>query len=325
MRCHYSTRVLRVESLSGNDGEAATPGVRVTYQSCGGVEISVDFDAVVVAVEPDVARRIVVATTAEQRFLLGATDTYTATIIAHRDATLMPRDTSLWAPMNVYGDVTDAASPHRDGPASTTTAHFSAIIAAANGGKNAPPLTGSPPRGSPAVANAPLVDAKTAATPVTAGLVATGESGDVFETWNPRVSPCESSIIKEVRMTRSVWGVRGFATYRAIAPVAQGQGGIYFAGSYCARGVTLLEQACTSGLEAAMDLGAVIPFKVFPGAAPAPLHPLVVLLSACANVILLYATVCVAAVSFVVRGVMSAAGGRRGGAVGSHTLDAKRK
>jgi len=82
----------------------------------------------------------------------------------------------------------------------------------------------------------------------------------LFETWNPVGMP--NHIVKRARMTRAVWDVEGFTFVEKYAKHAQGHQHIWFCGSYCSRGVTLLEQACTSALEVAQDFGCDVPFRV---------------------------------------------------------------
>jgi predicted NAD/FAD-binding protein len=85
---------------------------------------------------------------------------------------------------------------------------------------------------------------------------------EMYETWNPHQRPRDELVVSEAWLSRAVWDVDGHAQFGAAARRAQGAKRIFFAGAYAARGVTLLEQASTSGLDVAVDMGVTLPFKL---------------------------------------------------------------
>ena len=246
----------------GGVGSASSPS------SSSGPSMVRSFDHVVVAVEPDVVRRIVVTDrqTAEGRCIheyLKSTASFTADIVAHRDGVFMRGTTE--AP----GGGNASASPS---PASSSSSSAAAASSPPSPMRAVLPFfedtatgltvfcTGADAAlalsvGAPAPRNASSTTANVSR------LFKAGSDGsaNLYETWNPVGSP--KHVIKRARMTRAVWTVPGLQVAERFAKHAQGHGGIWYCGSYCARGVTLLEQACSSALDVAVDFGVKLPFE----------------------------------------------------------------
>eukprot|EP00760_Papus_ankaliazontas_P006832 PhM_4_TR13187/c0_g2_i1/m.67181 len=88
-----------------------------------------------------------------------------------------------------------------------------------------------------------------------------------FQTWNPNTADPPQDlgygVYRPVSFVRSLVTVESERVVREEMPRLQGKRNVWFCGSYCSpKGVTLLEQATTSGLDVARDLGATIPFEV---------------------------------------------------------------
>ena len=122
----------------------------------------------------------------------------------------------------------------------------------------------------------------------------------LFETWNPVGEP--SRVVKRARMTRAVWNVEGFRAAEAAGRHAQGHGGIWLCGSFAARGVTLLEQACSSALDVAADFGVTLPFAMRPSDAPLDASSWILLLSLALHVALRLVLVWFAVLRWCCRG-----------------------
>lgn len=83
---------------------------------------------------------------------------------------------------------------------------------------------------------------------------------DVFQTWNPIQTPAEGSEIARADFTRPLVTLQSRAAMLELARLQQDGEGVYFAGSYIADKVPLLEAALDSALEVARLLGVEQPW-----------------------------------------------------------------
>ena len=260
LECRYNCGVARIERRGLGTADAS---VRIHYgpeaaKTYGKYE---DFDYVVLATDAPVAARLLADGSADERTLVNAVSSFTARIVAHTDRTLMPTDPASWSGLNYFSSEDDLAAARAGSPAgvsprnaSMTTAHmtrFGMRRCATSDFASSPP-----PR-------QPLCEGADDAVAGSDDVVFVKRDGKhVFQTWNPYREPAEGEKLRESRMSRAVWTVDGLAAFDdAVARGAQGSRRIWFAGSYASRGVTLLEQACTSAMDVAADFGVDPGFK----------------------------------------------------------------
>eukprot|EP00754_Rhynchopus_humris_P049359 Rhum_TRINITY_DN8350_c1_g1::Rhum_TRINITY_DN8350_c1_g1_i1::g.27491::m.27491 len=93
--------------------------------------------------------------------------------------------------------------------------------------------------------------------------------GDVFQTWNPLVEPEEGTVLSRASFQRAVHDLESAANIARL-PHIQGSRGVYYCGSYAARGMTLLEQAVVSSLRVTTALGCPPPWNPEQPPTPAP-------------------------------------------------------
>lgn len=184
------------------------------------------FDIVIIATEPSVAQRIWTQRTADEDALMSSLEHYDANITVHTDAALLPSQRPQWRGMNVFRHHADAC----EGPlaASMTSARLANYQTGLH----------SPTRNSP--------------------------TREIIETWNCFEQPADGSVLHDIRMTRAVWSGKSKSVYDRLFSDLQGARGVFLIGSYTEPGVTLLEQAVTSAMHVAEDLGVTLPFELRP-------------------------------------------------------------
>eukprot|EP00756_Hemistasia_phaeocysticola_P029266 Hpha_TRINITY_DN16222_c0_g2::TRINITY_DN16222_c0_g2_i1::g.11243::m.11243 len=80
------------------------------------------------------------------------------------------------------------------------------------------------------------------------------ELGNVFQSWNPHVDPAPEKCLHTAHFLRAVHDVRAVEYLKGLQRL-QGKKKIWFCGSYASRGMTLLEQACSSAIDVADCFG----------------------------------------------------------------------
>lgn len=189
-----------------------------------------EYDAVIIATEPWAAAKMWTERTDAEDLLMRSLQHYEANMTVHTDAKLMPQCKSSWRGMNVF--YAPSSSPKE---ASMTSARLSQYHAALVSPRRRAPSPG-----------------------------AVTENVEYFETWNRFEVPDPQSIVCDVTMTRAVWDVAAKEAYDAHFRECQGRRGVFLIGSYTEPGVTLLEQAVTSGCRVAQQFGCSLPFSVRP-------------------------------------------------------------
>lgn len=218
--------------------DSASDEVRVT--ECDGSVRS--FDIVVIATEPSTAQKIWLGRTEEEDALLKSLKHYTANITVHSDQTLMPPNKEDWRGMNVFhADHGSAGTPQKSKPASADNSPLSASMTSAR----------------LSMYHARLQQGEEDNT-------SSATTSELIETWNAFKAPDKESIVHDVCMTRAVWDMESKEAFEEHFLKCQGTRGIFLIGAFAEPGVTLLEQAVTSGCKVAEALGATVPFPVKP-------------------------------------------------------------
>jgi predicted NAD/FAD-binding protein len=250
IECRYDTKVTRIERVWTG---AKVTSVRLYFD---GVQRYEAFDYVVLATDAPVAAKMLHDASADESVLLNSVGSFHARIIAHTDDSFMPTDKRSWSGLNYFSverDPLAARSKALEKPAAPHDASMTTAFMNRFGMSGA--LTGE--------AAAFAMEQEALARPGTPEDVQTTVTSLMFQTWNPHHAPRKEAIIRESYMGRAVWSVEGLAAFQAAcARGVQGRGRVWFAGSYASRGVTLLEQACTSGLDVAADFGVDLPFQI---------------------------------------------------------------
>lgn len=289
-----ATKVQSVTALNSSNAsptELAKGKVRIVDVE-GNTEY---YDHVIIATEPNIAKVLWKEQTPNEAKLLSAMDSFTAEILVHQDAGLMPENRDSWSGMNYYtfpqlsGDASGAASVGAVGveraplepkrlDASMTSVWVNRYVPKTHPNGLSAPLPQSTPRREPyPSSHSAGSDSKrshsTTRRPNTAAAASDVESapshrgtdlvvgasqtlrGDLFQTWNPYHQPAKGTLVSQAWMTRAVWTVEGRETYENLFASCQGARHIWLCGSYCSPGVTLLENAVKSSLDLAQDFG----------------------------------------------------------------------
>eukprot|EP01063_Lacrimia_lanifica_P018090 TRINITY_DN25048_c0_g1_i1.p1 TRINITY_DN25048_c0_g1~~TRINITY_DN25048_c0_g1_i1.p1 ORF type:complete len:493 (+),score=129.61 TRINITY_DN25048_c0_g1_i1:61-1479(+) len=173
------------------------------------------FDHVVIATEADRALTLLDAPTPEEKSILGSFKYEYSTACVHSDAELMPGERAAWRTMNCF--IPKSAS--LASPAPGTDPGMASLSVWMNN----------------------LVDVP-------------AHMGDVFQTWNPIVSPEPSKVLRHASFQRAVHSIASSKNIDVL-PMIQGTRKIHYCGSYAARGITLLEQAVVSAFRVTSSLG----------------------------------------------------------------------
>lgn len=196
------------------------------------------FDVVVLATEPSVAAKLWVDRLDDESAFLNSITTFKATICIHTDERFLPSNKDDWRGVNIYS--------LQQQQAATTTPQ----------GVPHPQL--SPMSGIAAMGCGRLA----LYYPEVCATHLARHQQELIETWNPYLEP--QGVLKTATMERPVWNTDSRAQYTKHFANIQGRRGVFLAGAYTVPGLTLLEQAGTSAMHVALDLGARLPFAVQP-------------------------------------------------------------